>query len=89
MSRWTWSYGLPIVGDFFYNYDRMKDFNNMHKDYVRNTGRTYAYPTQGFEAQKYRTIGRISDDILNYSKRIVGRGLGGRTGSTTKDVTSL
>lgn len=92
MSRWTWSYAIPGVGDLFYNYDRMKDYDSMHKDYKSNTGRTYKYPTQGYEAQKYRAMGRVISQALDYGGKVVtaGRaGAGGKTGGTTKDVTKL
>ena len=90
MARWTWSYALPGVGDLFYNYDRMKDYNNMHKDYVRNTGRTYKYPTQGYEAQKYRAMGQVVDKALDLGGKVVTAGrAGGKTGGTTKDVTKV
>lgn len=92
MARWTWSYALPGVGDLFYNYDRMKDYDNMHKDYKSNTGRTYKYPTQGYEAQKYRAMGQVVSQALDYGGKFVTSGRAdsaGKTGGTTKDVTTL
>ena len=72
MAYRTGLYALPIAGRFIYEYDRMKDYGYMARDYKRNTGRTYKYATQGYEAQMYRqaglpnlgTVGVISHALL-------------------------
>lgn len=94
MARQEWMYALPFgFGDIVYNYDRMKDFNEMHKDFTRNTGRTYKYPTQGFNAQKYRSMALVIDGALRSSSRAVtlGRKLPGQRGggTTTRNVMTL
>ena len=58
MAYRTGLYALPIAGRFIYEYDRMKDYGKMAKDYRRNTGRTSKYATQGYEASKQRKHGQ-------------------------------
>lgn len=90
MARWTWSYAIPGVGDLFYNYDRMKDYDAMHKDYSKNTGKTYKYATQGYEAQKYRAMGQVVSKALDYGKKVASAYRGGMSKhGTTRDVTTL
>ena len=48
MAYRTGLYALPIAGRFIYEYDRMKDYGKMAKDYRRNTVRTSKYATQGY-----------------------------------------
>lgn len=97
MARQEWMYAIPGgIGDLVYNYDKMKDYNEKHKDYTRNTGRTYAYATDGFNAKKYRAMGSVINGALSVGSKFVsaGRKLPGRDGSgttktTTRDVTTL
>lgn len=84
MAYRTGLYALPIAGRFIYEYDRMKDYGYMAKDYKRNTGRTYKYATQGYEAQMYRQAGHLYDSVLSF-----GTSVAGRVGRSTKDVTRL
>lgn len=84
MAYRTGLYALPIAGRFIYQYDRVKDYGYMAKDYKRNTGRTYKYATQGYEAQMYRQAGQLYDSALSF-----GTSVAGRVGKSTKDVTRL
>jgi hypothetical protein len=84
MAYRTGLYALPIAGRFIYEYDRMKDYGKMAKDYRRNTGRTSKYATQGYEAQMYRQAGQLYDSALSF-----GTSVAGRVGRSTKDVTKL
>lgn len=84
MAYQTGLYALPLVGRFIHDYDRMKDYGYMARDYKRNTGRTYKYATQGYEAQMYRQAGQLFDSALTF-----GTSVSGHVGRSTKDVTKL
>lgn len=54
MTNQPWMYALPAgIGRAIHQYDRYKDLKKMDRDWRKNTGRTYAYPTTGYDAMAY------------------------------------
>ena len=49
-----WMYALPMgIGKAIHQYDRYKDLRQMDRDWRKNTGRSYAYATNAYEAQAF------------------------------------
>lgn len=80
-GRQEWAYALPFVGSYINRYDRMKDNFKRDADFKRNTGKDYAYSTDGYGAQAFTQAGQIATDAF----RMVGRQYSRMTSDSKKD----
>ncbi len=64
-----WTYALPVVGKYAYNWDRIEDLSQMERDFAKNTGRKVKYQTNSYQARAFQTMGSVAEDLM----RDVGR----------------
>jgi hypothetical protein len=65
MARQEWAYGIPFLGGVISGYDKWKDFKSMDRDYQKNTGRYYKYPTQGYNAMAGNIARSTLDTVIS------------------------
>lgn len=92
MARQEWSYGVPFLGGVISGYDKWKDFKAMDRDYQRNTGRYYKYPSQGYNAMAGNTARATLDTAISLgfrAARTAGRIGSSRNYGTTRSVMNI
>ena len=60
-----WTYALPFVGKYAYQYDRIKDLSQMQKDYTKNTGKKVKYQTNSYQTQAYNGMRSFAEDAIH------------------------
>ena len=92
MARQEWAYGIPFLGGVISGYDKWKDFKSMDRDYQKNTGRYYKYPSQGYNSMAGNTARSTLDHAISLgirSARAAGRVGSSRNYGTTRSVMDL
>lgn len=92
MARQEWAYGIPYLGGVISGYDKWKDFKAMDRDYQRNTGRYYKYPSQGYNAMAGNTARGTLEHTISLgirSARAAGRVGSSRNYGTTRSVMDI